>query len=75
MLAVKLRSDKIIVVMRNRVHIYNLSDLEFFGALETADNPRGIVSLNSTNEIFVLAVLSETSPNDVFIQLLNDRRE
>lgn len=32
-LAVKLRRDKLVVVMRNKVHMYNLSDLEFFGAL------------------------------------------
>jgi len=66
-LAVKLRKDKLVVVMRKRVHIYNLSDLEFFGALETADNPLGVVAMNSTTETFVLAVLSETSSRDVFI--------
>lgn len=74
-LAVRLRKDKLVVVMRKRVHIYNLSDLEFFGALETADNPLGVVALNSTTETFVLAVLHEENPNDVFIQMLNNNRE
>jgi len=74
-LAVKLRKDKLVVVMRKRVHIYNLADLEFFGALETADNPLGVVALNSTTETFVLAVLHEENPNDVFIQMLNHSRE
>lgn len=67
--------DKVVVVMLTRVHIYNLSDLEFFGALETSDNPYGVVALNSTPETFVLAMPSESSPSDVFIQLLNNQRE
>ena len=32
-LAVRMRNDKIVAVMRNKVHMYNLADLEFFGAL------------------------------------------
>ena len=66
-LAVKLRKDKIVVVMRRKVHMYNLSDLEFFGALDTVDNPNGVVALNSHTETFILAVLSEHSSNTVFI--------
>ena len=70
-LAVKLRKDKIVVVMRKKVHMYNLGDLEFFGALQTVDNPTGICALNSTSETFVMAVLSESSAETVFIQVLN----
>ena len=66
-LAVKMRKDKIVVVMRRKVHMYNLSDLEFFGALDTADNPNGVVALNSMTETFILAVLSEHSANTAFI--------
>lgn len=40
-LAVKLRSDKIVVVMRNKVHIYALADLEFLDTLATSNNPTG----------------------------------
>ena len=61
--------------MRRKVHMYNLSDLEFFGDLPTYDNPNGVVALNSTTETFILAVLSENSPNSVYIQLLNNQRE
>jgi len=69
---VKLRKDKIVVVMRNSLHMYNLADLDFFGALSTVDNPTGICALNSTTETFVLAVLSETSQQQVYIQTLNN---
>ena len=73
-LAVKLRKDKIVVVMRNSLHMYNLADLDFFGALQTVDNPTGICALNSTTETFVLAALSETSSQTAFIQVLNRER-
>ena len=53
--------------MQRKVHMYNLSDLEFFGDLPTYDNPNGVVALNSTTETFILAVLSENSPNNVYI--------
>lgn len=59
-----MREDKIVVVMKNRVHIYRLSDLDFLGHVDTYDNPKGIVALSSTTETFVLAVLSEGNPND-----------
>ena len=45
--------------MRSSLHMYNLADLDFFGALQTVDNPTGICALNSTTETFVLAALSE----------------
>lgn len=32
-LAVKMRKDKIVVVCKNQVKMFNLSDLEFFGDL------------------------------------------
>ena len=66
-LAVKLRKDKIVVVMKNRIHMYNLEDLDFFGALQTVDNETGICALNSTTDTFVLAVLSDNSPQKAFI--------
>ena len=73
-LAVKLRKDKIVVVMKNALHMYNLADLDFFGALQTVDNENGICALNSTTDTFVLAVLSDNSPMKAFIQVLNNER-
>ena len=61
--------------MINSIHMYNIDDLEFFGALPTVDNPRGIIALNSTTETFVLAGLSEHRANRVYIQMLNNTRE
>ena len=55
--------------------MYNLEDLDFFGALTTVDNVTGICALNSTTDTFVLACLSETSRMSAFIQILNKERK
>ena len=60
--------------MKNRIHMYNLEDLDFFGALQTVDNENGICALNSTTDTFVLAVLSDNSAQKAFIQVLNKDR-
>ena len=74
MIAVKLRKDKIVVVMQNSLHLYNLADLDFFGEIVTYDNPTGICAINSTTDTFVLAVPSEGSSQTAFIQVLNRER-
>ena len=66
-LAVKLRRDKMVVVLRTQVHIFNLADLEFFGSFDTCDNPTGICALNSETETFVLAVPAVNTPSSVVI--------
>ena len=76
-LAVKLRRDRVVVVMRNSVNWYNLggemADFAFMGQLQTVDNPKGIVALNYTTDAFILAVPSVHSANTVFIQMVNQK--
>ncbi len=44
-LAVKLRRDRIIVVLENKVHFYNFADLKLTDQIETANNPMGLVAV------------------------------
>eukprot|EP01132_Coremiostelium_polycephalum_P002409 gene2409-2976_t len=49
--AVKLRKDRIVVVLENKVYVYNFSDLQLVHQLETTSNPKGLcaVSPGSSN--------------------------
>ncbi|KAF2069646.1 hypothetical protein CYY_009040 [Polysphondylium violaceum] len=43
--AVKLRRDRIVVVLENKVYVYNFSDLQLVHQLETSINPKGICAV------------------------------
>ncbi|KYR01471.1 WD repeat domain phosphoinositide-interacting protein 3 [Tieghemostelium lacteum] len=43
--AVKLRRDRIVVVLENKVYVYNFSDLQLVHQLETTNNPKGICAV------------------------------
>jgi len=65
--SVKLRRDRIVVVLENKVYVYNFADLQLLHQIETCNNPRGLCSLSpSTNT--VLAVPG-TKPGTVHIEL------
>lgn len=55
--AVKLRRDRIVVVLRNKVYVYNFKDLKILHQIETIDNPKGIVALSPHTTNNVLACL------------------
>lgn len=57
--AVKLRPTRIIVILDNKVYIYNLSDLKLLDFIETCSNPRGLCSLNTEGHMTVLATLDK----------------
>jgi len=53
--AVKLRRDRIVVVLENKVYIYNFADLQLVHQIETCNNPRGLCSLSpSTNTVLAV---------------------
>jgi len=59
-LKVKLRKDAIAVALRDRVYVYNLSDLSLRDKIYTADNPYGLLSLSTNAKDMVLACPSVT---------------
>ncbi|KAL7520442.1 hypothetical protein ACHAWX_005184 [Stephanocyclus meneghinianus] len=48
-LATKLRRDRIVVVLRDRVYVYNFSDLGLLDKVHTGDNPKGLVGISIDN--------------------------
>ncbi|KAF0696017.1 Aste57867_13230 [Aphanomyces stellatus] len=51
--AVKLRRDRVVVVLQNKIYVYNFSDLKLLDHIETITNPKGLCALcpNSTNTV------------------------
>lgn len=53
-MAVKLRKDKVVVVLEGRVYVYNFADLRLIDAIDTCNNPKGLCALNSDGPNAVL---------------------
>lgn len=53
--AVKLRRDKIVVVLETQVYIYNFERLELLHKHETVPNPKGLIALSPSAENCVVA--------------------
>jgi WD40 repeat protein len=45
----------VVVVLENRIYVYNFSDLRLIDAIDTCYNPKGIVALSPDQSISVLA--------------------
>ena len=52
---VRLRRDKVIVILEKRIYIYNFSDLQLVDGIETYSNPSGICSVSYEQDLCVLA--------------------
>lgn len=53
--AVKLRRDRIVVVLENKVYVYNFADLQLLHQIETYSNPRGLVALSPSSNTVLAA--------------------
>mmetsp|Transcript_12107 Transcript_12107/g.30728 ORF Transcript_12107/g.30728 Transcript_12107/m.30728 type:complete len:389 (+) Transcript_12107:131-1297(+) len=53
-LGVRLRRDKIVVALKNKIFIYNFEDLKLLQQLESVDNPKGLLALSSNQDRSVL---------------------
>jgi WD40 repeat protein len=67
--AVKLRRDKIVVVLENKVYVYNFADLQLLHQIETCPNPKGLCSLSPSSNT-VLAVPGQ-KPGTVCVELFD----
>jgi len=52
---VKLRRDKIVVVLEHKIYVYNFSDLKIVHQTDTVANPKGLCALSPTQGNTVLA--------------------
>ena len=57
---VKLRKDKIFVVCRDKIYVFNLSTFKNMDTLETGDNSHGIVGVSFVQEQTILAYPDKT---------------
>lgn len=53
--SVKLRKDKVIVVLEHKIYVYNFQNLKMIEVIDTCANPKGLVSLSASKDICVLA--------------------
>ncbi|RLN25980.1 hypothetical protein BBO99_00004806 [Phytophthora kernoviae] len=51
--AIKLRRDRVVVVLQNKIYVYNFSDLKLVDHIETIANPKGLCALcpNPSNTV------------------------
>jgi WD40 repeat protein len=51
---VKLRKERIVVVLEQKVYIYLMSDLKLLDAIDTYNNPLGLCAISSKEEIVIV---------------------
>lgn len=52
---VKLRQDRIIIVLENRIYVHDFKDLKLLHQMETISNPKGLCCLSHHSNTFVMA--------------------
>lgn len=65
--AVRLRKERIVVVLEQRVYIYQISDLKLLDAIDTCPNPEGLCGLSPKDA----TVLVCPDKNKGFIRIIN----
>ncbi|RHY46660.1 hypothetical protein DYB30_003174 [Aphanomyces astaci] len=71
--AVKLRRDRVVVVLQNKIYVYNFADLKLMDHIETITNPKGLCALcpSSTNTVLACPGVSRGT---VRIELYDQRK-
>ena len=54
-ITVKLRRDRIVVALENKVYVYNFADLKLLLQINTVPNPKGLCAISSTSNSSVIA--------------------
>ncbi len=68
--AVRLRRDRVVVVLANKVHVHRFKDLKLLQLITTVDNTLGLVAQSSSAAHNVLAVLGLV-PGSVRVELFD----
>jgi len=71
--AVKLRRDRVVVVLSTKIYVYRFSDLHLQDQMNTLPNPRGLVALCPDNNNTVLACLG-INKGSVRVELYDSRK-
>ena len=54
---VRLKNDRVVVVLEKKIFVYNFTDLKLLDQIETCPNPRGINILNKAFAQLILMVI------------------
>ncbi|OMJ87292.1 hypothetical protein SteCoe_10976 [Stentor coeruleus] len=69
--AVKMRKDRIVVILENKIFVYNLQDLKIRDHIATCTNPRGLCCLSTDTERIVIACPSNQKGH-ALVKIYND---
>jgi len=61
-ISVKLKSDKVIIVLSEMIMIYNFADLKLLEFIETSENNKGLCSMNTEGDYTILAYPEKDKP-------------
>lgn len=53
--AVKLKADRVIVVLETKIYVHNFADLKLLETIDTCPNPLGLCSINTDGDDILLA--------------------
>ncbi|CAG9331261.1 WDR45B_2 [Blepharisma stoltei] len=70
---VKLRKDRIIAVLANKIYVYNLTDLKIRDTIPTAPNPKGICAISSVDDRIILAC-PDKAKGSVCVQFYSEEK-
>ena len=69
----RLRRDRIVVVLETKIYVYNLQDLKIRDHITTCLNPRGLCSLSTDNERIVLAC-PDSKKGQVLVKIYSEEK-
>eukprot|EP00743_Colponemidia_sp_Colp-15_P006191 GILK01006657.1.p1 GENE.GILK01006657.1~~GILK01006657.1.p1 ORF type:complete len:397 (-),score=34.65 GILK01006657.1:89-1165(-) len=66
-LSVRLNRRRLVVVLENKVHIFDLNSMKLLHVMDTAANPKGLCALSSAVENNFLAFPASNTTGDLFL--------
>jgi WD repeat-containing protein 45 len=73
-LNVKLRKDRVVVVLEQKIYVYNFQHLDLADSFLTCKNPLGLVSLSSKEQACVLACPDEKVGSVKVVHFTNEKK-